>query len=58
MRIEVSGDKAKLFVHDNEHPTIIVKDLKHGSKMRSGIGLFIDNGTEGFFKNLSVKHSS
>ena len=58
MRIEVSGDKAKLFVHDNEHPNIIVKDLKHGSEMRSGIGLFIDNGTEGFFKNLSVKHSS
>jgi len=55
MRIEVKGDQAKLFIHDNEHPTIIVNDLKHGSEMKGGIGLYIDNGTEGFFKNLKVK---
>ena len=55
MRIEVIGDQAKLFVHGNDHPTIIVNDLKHGSKMKGGIGLYIDNGTEGFFKNLKVK---
>ena len=54
MRIEVEGDKAKLFVHDNEHPTIIVNDLKHGPDLAGGIGLYIDNGTEGFFKNLMV----
>lgn len=55
MRIEVKGDQAKLFIHDNEYPTIIVNDLKHGSEMKGGIGLYIDNGTEGFFKNLKVK---
>ncbi|HJO87172.1 MAG TPA: hypothetical protein QF359_09440, partial [Rhodospirillales bacterium] len=54
MRIEVKGNKAKLFVHDNEHPTIIVNDLKHGPDLAGGIGLYIDNGTEGFFKNLMV----
>ena len=54
MRIEVEGDKAKLFVHDNEHPTIIVNDLKHGPDLAGEIGLYIDNGTEGFFKNLMV----
>jgi hypothetical protein len=37
MRIEVKGDQAKLFIHDNEHPTIIVNDLKHGSEMKGGI---------------------
>ncbi|MBT3916866.1 MAG: hypothetical protein HN731_07770 [Rhodospirillaceae bacterium] len=57
MRIEVEGDKAKLFVHDNEHPTIIVNDLKHGPDLTGGIGLYIDNGTEGFFKNLTVSPS-
>jgi hypothetical protein len=57
MRIEVEGDKAKLFVHDNEHPTIIVNDLKHGPDLTGGIGLYIDNGTEGFFKNLKVSPS-
>ncbi len=54
MRIEVKGNKAKLFVHDNEHPTIIVNDLKHGPDLAGEIGLYIDNGTEGFFKNLMV----
>ena len=57
MRIEVDGDKAKLFVHDQEHPTIIVIDLKHGADLKGGIGLYIDNGTEGFFRNLSVTHA-
>jgi hypothetical protein len=54
MRIEVEGEKAKLFVHDLEQPTIIVNDLKHGTDHRGGIGLYIDNGTEGFFRNLRV----
>ncbi|MFP6710571.1 MAG: hypothetical protein VB913_02620 [Rhodospirillales bacterium] len=57
MRIEVDGDKAKLFVHDQEHPTIIVNDLKHGADLKGSIGLYIDNGTEGFFRNLSVTHA-
>jgi len=57
MRIEVEGDKAKLYVHENEHPTIIVNDLKHGPDLAGGIGLYIDNGTEGFFKNLKVSPS-
>lgn len=50
MLIEVKGDQAKLFINNNEHPTIIVNDLKHGSKMRCDIGLYIDNESEGFLK--------
>ncbi|MEE3000701.1 MAG: family 16 glycoside hydrolase [Pseudomonadota bacterium] len=57
MRIEVMGDRASLFVHDNDQPTIIVNDLKHGAEMKGSIGLYIDNGTEGFFKNLKVANS-
>ena len=57
MRIEVVGERASLFVHDNDQPTIIVNDLKHGAEMKGSIGLYIDNGTEGFFKNLKVANS-
>ena len=57
MRIEVAGEIAKLFVHDQEQPSIIVNDLKHGPDLKGGIGLYIDNGTEGFFRNLSVTQS-
>lgn len=54
LRIEVSGENALLFVHGQEQPTLIVNDLKHGPDMAGGIGLYIDNGTEGFFHGLTV----
>ncbi|NQV57490.1 MAG: hypothetical protein HQ503_16635 [Rhodospirillales bacterium] len=54
MRIEVDGIKAQLFVGDVDQPTLVVGDLKHGPNMEGGIGLYIDNGTEGFFRNLRV----
>lgn len=52
--IEVDGDKARFFVHEPEQPTLIVNDLKHGSDVKGAVGLYIDNGTEGFFRNLRV----
>jgi len=54
MRIEVAGETAKLFVHGAEQPCLVVNDLKHGPDAVGGIGLYIDNGTEGFFRNLKV----
>ncbi|MCP3879001.1 MAG: hypothetical protein GY701_11520 [Sulfitobacter sp.] len=55
MRIEVEGERALLFVHDQPEPTLVVNDLKHGPDLEGGVGLYIDNGTEGFFRNLSVR---
>jgi len=54
MRIEVAGASAKLFVGEAEQPCLVVNDLKHGADAVGGIGLYIDNGTEGYFKNLRV----
>lgn len=54
LRIEVEGDKARLYVHEPEQPTLMVNDLKHGGDMAGLIGLYIDSGTEGFFRNLKV----
>jgi hypothetical protein len=54
LRIEVDGERALLFVHDQDQPTLIVNDLKHGPDLAGGVGLYIDNGTEGFFKHLAV----
>ena len=57
MRIDVNGEHARLFVHGNEQPTLIVNDLKHGPDRSGGVGLYIDNGTEGFFRNLTITHA-
>lgn len=54
MRIEVAGETARLYVHGAEQPTLVVNDLKHGADARGGIGLYIDSGTEGFFRGLRV----
>jgi hypothetical protein len=33
---------------------LIVNDLKHGANAAGAIGLFVDIGTEGYFKDLVV----
>jgi len=54
MKIEVNGDKAKLYVHGNLQPTLIVNDLKLGPDHHGSIGLWIGPGTEAHFSDLQV----
>jgi len=54
VRIEVKGDKAKLFVHDHPQPVLIVNDLKMGADAHGSIGLWIGPGTDARFANLVV----
>ncbi|AYQ36317.1 hypothetical protein DTQ70_13605 [Runella sp. SP2] len=54
IKIEVKGKQAKLFLNDNRHPSLIVNDLKLGENNTGGIGLFVDVGTEGYFRDLKV----
>ena len=53
MRIEVSGAAARLYVHDNQQPNLIVNDLKHGVS-EGGVALWIGPGSEAFFTNLRI----
>ncbi len=54
MKIVVKGQQAKLFLNNNEQPSLIVNDLKLGASASGGIGLFVDVGTEGYFSELRV----
>jgi len=54
MRIEVRGKQAKLFLNDNKQPSLIVNDLKLGDNVSGAIGLWVDGGTEGYFKDLKI----
>lgn len=58
MRIEVKGIKAKLFLNNSKYPVLIVNDLKLGENAAGGIGLWVDGGTEGLFKDLKVTHET
>lgn len=53
VKIEVRGEKARLFVNGVEQPTLIVNDLKQGQS-RGAIALWIGTGTVAHFANLRV----
>jgi hypothetical protein len=53
VKIEVSGNQAKLYVHDAEQPCLIVKDLKH-KNLKGKIALWLHSSTVAHFRNLVV----
>jgi hypothetical protein len=54
IRIELSGGRADFFVGDAAQPVLIVADLKRGAEARGTVGLYLDNGTDGHFRNLRI----
>jgi hypothetical protein len=58
LRIEVSGATARLYVGAAVQPAVIVHDLKRGPSAHGSVGLFVDAGTDGLFRNLSLCKST
>jgi len=54
VRIEVRGDKARLFVHDQAQPTLVVNDVKSGAQASGAVALWLGPGTLAHFRNLRV----
>ena len=54
MRIEVKDAQANLFIDKNQQPSLIVNDLKHGANASGAIALWVETGTEGYFKDLKI----
>jgi hypothetical protein len=53
IRIEVSGVKARLFVHGAAQPCLIVNDLKLGDS-EGAVGVWVGPGTDGHFTGLRI----
>ena len=53
LKIEVEGQKARLYVHGSEQPCLIVNDLKL-ERREGGVALWIEPSTEGYFSNLKI----
>jgi len=53
MRIEVNGDTAEMFINDMKHSSFIV-DKMLGKNKKGYVGLYVDIGTIGYFKDLKV----
>jgi hypothetical protein len=54
LKIEVRDARARLYVHEQEQPTLIVNDLKTGAQSAGAIALWLDVGTVAHFRNLTV----
>ena len=53
MRIEVNGETAEMFINDMKYSSFIV-DKMLGKHTIGGVGLYVDIGTIGYFKDLKV----
>jgi hypothetical protein len=54
IRIEVRGSHARLYVHDQEQPTLIVNDLKLGSQATGAVALSPGVNSISHFRNLTI----
>lgn len=53
MRIEVDGETAEMFIDNMKYSSFIV-DRMLGKNTKGGIGLYVDIGTIGYFRDLKV----
>jgi hypothetical protein len=54
VKVEVRGSRARLFVHGNDQPTLIVNDVKSGAERKGAVALWLGPGTIAHFRNLTV----
>lgn len=55
IRIEVRGDRARLYVHGSEQPALIVNDVKSGAQGKGAVALWIGPGTVAHFRDLTIE---
>jgi hypothetical protein len=55
VKIEVRGEQARLYVHDQQQPTLIVNDVKSGAQGTGAVALWVGPGTIAHFRNVTVK---
>jgi len=54
IRIEVQGERARLYVNGQSQPSLIVNDLKSGATGKGAIALWSNPGTIAHFRDLRV----
>jgi hypothetical protein len=54
IRIDVRGERGRLYVHGQEQPTLVVNDLKTGAQGAGAVALWMDLSTVAHFRNLTV----
>ncbi len=56
IKIVVDGDKARLYVHGNEQPSLIINDVKSGPNGKGAVALWFEGSTVAHYANLEVSY--
>ncbi|MGS2739286.1 hypothetical protein [Sinomicrobium sp. M5D2P17] len=56
LKLEIQEKKAVLYINNQIYPSFIVTQMK-GKNKSGGIGLFVDIGTIGYFKDLKISNN-
>lgn len=54
LKVTVKEAHMRLYINGAAQPSLVVNDLKHGPSSRGGIGLWIESGTVGYFREVVV----
>lgn len=54
VKVEVDGEKARLYVDGREQATLIVNDLKSGPEAKGAVALWFEGSTVAHFANLKI----
>jgi len=58
IKIVVEGEKARLYVHGNEQPSLIVNDVKSGPNQSGSVALWFEGSTIAHYANLKISKVS
>jgi hypothetical protein len=56
IKAEVAGAEGRFYVDNMIEPALVVPKMFAGEDARGVIGLYVDNGTDGLFRNLQVTY--
>lgn len=54
LKAVICDERAIFYLNHSDEPVLVVDKLKLGAKAKGSIGLFVDIGTEAFFKDIKV----
>ena len=57
LKAVIEDGRAAFYLNGSDEPTLTVDGLKHGPNARGAVGLYVDDGTEAFFRNLTVTYA-
>jgi len=54
VKIEVRGEQARLYVHDQPQPTLVINDVKTGAQGTGAVAMWVGPGTIAHFRNVKI----